>query len=453
MDSISLFTFFTDPILRAPTIGSMLVGLVAGIVGVVVFLRKQSLIGEALSHASYPGVILGVLFAGIFSIPQTNGLTLSLFILIGAFLSAFLALEIIHLLERKLKVPSDAALCFVLSSFFGIGMTMASEVQFSFSSLYRQIQAYLYGQAATMTDVHIIVYGVLASLVLLIIVLFYKELQVLLFDRQFAKSLGVQTVFIENLLSILIVLAVVIGIRSVGVVLMSAMLIAPAAAARQFTHRFSILLILSALFGSVSGYLGNVFSVMGTIYMQNRYSQFKFALPTGPMIVLVASFICLGALLFAPNTGVVFRWIRATCFRYRCIYENLLKTMWRFGANRAFTIDELASYQSSSFLYLYLMMWRLQQDGWVKKADNKGQYHLTSDGRYKAATIVRLHRLWEVYLADYLGVGIEKVHFSAEEIEHILTPELERELTLLLKDPKQDPHHQPIPSLESLNAI
>lgn len=445
----SPFSYFTDSVLKAPTIGCMLMCLAAGLVGAIVFLRKQSLLGEALSHAAYPGVILGVLAAGMLSFKESDSLQISIFILVGAFITGILGLWIIHLLETKLKVKSDSALCFVLSTFFGIGVTLASEVQFAYTSLYKQVQVYLYGQAATMTDIHIWIYGALASLISLVIFVFHKELQAITFDRSYAKSLGIQTRAIDALLFILIVLAVMIGIRSVGVVLMSAMLVAPAIAARQFTNHFSVLLVLSGLFGLVSGFLGNYFSVELTHQLQSYYPSARIALPTGPMIVLVASFICLIALLFAPQRGLLLRVIRVAYFRYTCICENLLKAMWRRGAKAESSFQELTRYQSSSQLYLSFAVWRMTYNGWIKKTGGD-YYRLTKDGEYRAAKIVRLHRLWEVYLADYLGVGSERVHRNAEEMEHIITPELERELTFLLKDPKQDPHFQPIPPRESL---
>src|SRR5262245_39161513 len=103
----SLVSFFTDPILRAPTLGCMLMCLAASLMGVIVFLRRQSLIGEALSHASYPGVILSVLAAGILSIQESQELQLSILALIGAFLTSLLGLWAIHSLERRMRVPSD----------------------------------------------------------------------------------------------------------------------------------------------------------------------------------------------------------------------------------------------------------------------------------------------------------------------------------------------------------
>lgn len=441
---VSPLQYFTDPILRAPTIGSMLMCLGASLVGVIVFLRKQSLIGESLSHAAYPGVIIGVIISGLLQLDDRQEIVIALLIMGGASITALVGLGCIQWLEKGLNVRSDSALCFILSAFFGFGLTLASQVQFSFSYLYRKAQVYLYGQAATMTDIHIWVYGVLALMIIFVIAVFYKEIQTIVFNRDYAKSLGMNVRMIDAIFFTLTVLAVVIGIRSVGVVLMSAMLICPAVAARQYTNKLSVMFILAGFFGLASGYLGNYFSVVTSNYFDNLYPRLRLALPTGPIIVLVASIICLLSLLIAPERGLLLRMVRIARFRYRCICENLLKAMWRFGAIQTVSFRQIAHYQSASRLYLHFVLWRLVSNGWIEKTA-KHSYKLTKEGEIWAANIVRLHRLWEVYLVDYLGIGSEKVHLNAEEMEHVLTPELESELTLLLKDPKRDPHQQPIP--------
>jgi len=438
----SPYLYFTDAVLRAPTIGCMLMCLASALVGVIVFLRKQSLLGESLSHAAYPGVIGGVIVAGLLNLHDENDSLISLLILGGAFVSALIGLIVIFYMQRKLKVSSDSALCFVLSAFFGIGLTLASEVQFSYSSLYRQVQAYLYGQAATMMDIHIAIYGGLSALIIFVIVLFYKEIQSIAFDRQYATSIGIRTHAIDCLIFLLIVLAVIIGIRSVGVVLMSAMLIAPAVAARQYTNKLHLMFLLSALFGTISGFLGNYLSGEITQLWSSDPQHGRLNIPTGPIIVIIASAICLLSLLFAPERGLLIRFIRIIHFRYRCIYENILKSIWR-QPKRDITFEEIAKYHTASAWYIRFILYRLIKYGWLKRTEIG--YQLTVDGSIWAARIVRLHRLWEVYLVDYLGVGAERVHRSAEEMEHIITPELEKQLTLLLKDPKHDPHDQPIP--------
>lgn len=441
------YLYFTDPILRAPTIGCMLMCLSAALVGVIAFLRKQSLVGEALSHASFPGVILGVLSAGTLFEETSSLFWLPPLTIAGAFLFAWLGLIGIHFLETRGKVRSDSALCFILSAFFGLGITLASHVQFVHSNLYIQALSYLYGQAATMIDIHVLIYGLLSIAVLAMIMIFYKELQILIFDKHYAKSLGIRVQMIRSLTVLLMALAIVIGIRSVGVVLMSAMLIAPAAAARQFTHRMSRMFILAGIFGLLSGYLGVLSSVELTNSFSERFPNERLAFPTGPMIVLVATLICLIALLFAPERGLVTRLIRRLYFRHTCTSENILKAMWRLNPKAEHSLSELMRFQNVSKLYLILIMRQLKRSGWIEIA-KRGGYKLTSDGFHRASHIVRLHRLWELYLADYLGIGAERVHRSAEEMEHIITPELERELTELLRDPKFDPHHQPIPPFE-----
>ncbi len=223
---------------------------------------------------------------------------------------------------------------------------------------------------------------------------------------------------------------------------MSAMLIAPAVAARQFTNRLSIMFILSAFFGMASGFFGNYFSVQLTHYFSVNFPSARIILPTGPMIVITASLICMTALLLSFERGLAVRVGRIAFFRYQCVCENLLKTIWRL--DKAVSLSELAKFQASSSFYLKFLLWRMRSNGLVS-ITGEGSYVLTQQGKFKAEKIVRLHRLWEVYLVNYLGARTERVHHNAEEMEHILTPELETELTLLLNDPKRDPHHQLIP--------
>lgn len=445
--SHSLTDYFTDAVLRAPTIGCMLMCMAAALVGVIVFLKKQSLLGESLSHAAYPGVIIGAIIAGTFDINEDQELPMALLIMGGALVTSLMGMWAIGFLQNRLKVRSDSALCFILAAFFGIGLTLASQVQFAYSSLYRQVQVYLYGQAATMTEVHIYIYGALAFTIVLAIVLFYKEIQGIAFDPEYIRSIGINKRLVDTTVFLLIVLAVVIGIRSVGVVLMSAMLIAPAAAARQYSNKLYRIFALAAFFGILSGFLGNYFSVEISDWLARKYPGERLGIPTGPMIVVVASVICLLSLMFAPKRGLLLRFARIMRFRYQCMCENLLKAIWRFGPHQNVSFNDIARHQSASFLYLKFILHSLVKQGWVKK--NNDSYCLTPEGVHWAARIVRLHRLWEVYLVDFLGVGAERVHRSAEEMEHIITPELESKLTLILNNPKYDPHHQPIPTLEN----
>lgn len=430
--------FFTDPVLRAPTLGSMLMGLIAGMVGVLVFLRKRSLLGESLSHATYPGVALAIVIGGIYSLENS----LSLLILFGAFVAALTGYFIIELLEKKCRLSSDSSLTAVLALFFGIGITVASFAQNFYAHLFRQIQAYLYGQVATMTDLHVIIYAALFFVAILFIVVFYKEILTLSFDRQFAYTAAIGK-FLETTIFIIIVLALVIGVRSVGIILMSAMLIAPAVAARQFTNRLGIMFVLAGFFGAVSSFLGVYFSVVLSQNMTEHYS-----LPTGPLIVMFSGSFALYALFFAPKRGLIMRYIRVIRFRILCTEENLIKGLWRLKQSGTDKVScrQIARHLGFSMLLVIFFTRRLRQKRLVEKS--QGYYSLTAAGNVQGAKIVRLHRLWEVYLVNFLGLKIERVHKSAEEMEHILTPELERKLVEMLDYPLQDPHDQPIPICE-----
>lgn len=435
----SVWQFFSDPVLQAPTIASMLMCLSSALVGVIVLMRKRSLLAEALSHATYPGVILALLLLSIFFPGQYE--LASLGVLVGGFISACIGLWFLEKMQKLTRVKDDGALCFILSSFFGVGVLFASYMQTTNVIYYKMAQMFLYGQVATMTQSHIWIYIGLTFTVITIILLCYRPIIFVLFDRDFSKVLNTPVRLIETLLFFLLVLAIIIGIRSVGVVLMSGMLIAPSVAARQWSDRLSRIFILSAVFGAISGFLGNYLS----FEMPKWFSNGNFSLPTGPMILLSAVFLALFSLLFSPKRGFLLRLWRIARFRWNCKEENLLKLLWKLQTEKGLPRKGIQAKSGLSYVHVIALLWYLKRQGWLQKTGLK--YNLTSDGVQRAARVVRLHRLWEAYLV-HLGQGLEKVHRSAEEMEHIISPEIESQLTDLLNDPKQDPHLQPIPARE-----
>jgi len=424
-----MWDYFTDPILRAPTIGCILLCVSASLMGVILFLQKRLLIGESVSHAAYPGAIAAI-FALAWIAPEWEEYAF-LAVLGGALISSWLGLRTIGFLERRGKVRNDAALCFTLALFFGAGVLLSSWLQTALPGWVGQAQTLLFGQAATLTDEHVFIYGAVVFACALFIALAFRPLQALLFDREFGISIGLPTRTIERALLWLLLFSIVLGIRSVGVILMSGMLIAPAVAARQFSNRLKTIFWLAALFGGCSGLLGSVLSVEIAIRFPELY------LPTGPMIVLVGSLFALFGLLCSPKRGILFRLARLASFRLRCLEENMLKGIWKKGVT---DVQELKRHYPP---ILGLVLLRLARQGWIIREGS--HLRLTHDGQARAAAIVRLHRLWELYLTEQLGVHVEQVHRSAEEIEHVLTPELEARLTHILSNPKRDPHQQPIP--------
>ena len=419
---MDLFYHFTDPILRAPTIGCILMCLAASLTGVVLLFQRKLLVSETISHAAYPGAIGGIFLLSVLGVEFERFSFIA--VLMGALISSWLGLQAIRWLERKWKIHSDAALCFVLAVFFGTGVLLASGLQQVQPMWAQQGHILLFGQAATLTDEHMILYGIMSLSCLAFIFFAFRPLQAILFDRAFAKSMGIRIRLIERIFFVLLLISIVAGIRSVGVILISGMLIAPAVAARQFSNQLKTVFCLAAIFGALSGWIGSILSA-------------KCSLPTGPVIILVgASFAVIG-LLGSPKRGVLFRLSRQAMFRLRCMEENVLKGLWKKQMDR----HELKRHYPS---LLFLVLPRLVRHGWIIKTA-EGDFILTGDGRKKSAAIVRLHRLWELYLTEQMGRDPQRVHTSAEEMEHVLTPEIEERLTKLLSHPQTDPHSQPIP--------
>jgi manganese/zinc/iron transport system permease protein len=418
-----IWSFFTDPVLQAPTIGCMLMGLSTALMGVVVVLERRALLGEALSHAAYPGVVVSALIGSVLPF-QGN---LEIFVIFIAFASSLLGLWLIERLEKALRITSDAALCFVLSSFLGVGVLLASHLQSRQPAWFKVVQNFFYGQAATMVDMHIVIYAAFAICVIILLTLFYRPIHAWLFDRSFFTSVGYSSKRVERLLSLLITLTVVIGIRSGGVVLIAGLLLAPAVAMRQWSHRLHWMFCGAGAIGAFSGFLGNVLST-GLISGKT--------LPTGPMILLCAIAWCLFSFLFSSKKGVFVRAFRTIRFLLRCHEENLLKLLWKKGGAQEVDLKQCR------FIARYWLLFKLKRKGWIE--GSKQQLLLTKSGELRARQIVRLHRLWETYLV-HLGHAQDRVHHSAEEMEHILTMEMSGELARLLDHPTEDPHKQPIP--------
>lgn len=287
---MDLFTdLFSDYTLRTVALGSALLGITSGALGGFALLRRQSLLGDAISHAALPGIALAFLLTGSKA---------PLILVLGAGLAGWLGAVLIAGLTRRTSITYDSALGILLSVFFGFGLVLLTFIQRMPQANQAGLDSFLFGQAAALVEHDVWVISSIGLVVLALMLLFWKQFKLISFDRDMAASLGLPVKGLEQLLTGLFVAAIVIGLQTVGVVLMSAMIIAPAAAARQWTDRLGLMIGLSALFGAVSGVGGAVTSSI----VPN--------LPTGPVIVLLVSLIVVLSLLFAPNRGLVFRKVR-----------------------------------------------------------------------------------------------------------------------------------------------
>ena len=286
MDLLALFDDYT---LRIVALGSAILGGVSGGLGSLAVLRKQSLLGDAISHAALPGIVLAFLLTGSRS---------TLVLVLGAAAAGWLGTLAVIGVVGSTRVKEDSALGLVLSVFFGLGLVLLTFAQRLPDASQAGLDRFLFGQAATLLARDVAVIAGLGGIATVLMMLGWKEIKLLTFDRAFGASLGVRMGRVDVLLTSILVLAIVIGLQTVGVVLMSAMVVAPGAAARQWTDRMGHMVGLAASFGAVGGISGAVLS--------STVPQ----LPTGPTIVLCLSAIVLVSLLFAPNRGVLWNLLR-----------------------------------------------------------------------------------------------------------------------------------------------
>ena len=277
---------FSDYTLRTVAIGTAILGIVSGALGSYAVLRKQSLVGDAISHAALPGICLAFLI--------TDSKT-PLVMIVGASLAGWLGILVVTAIVRNTRIKEDAALGIILAVFFGVGIVLLTLIQKMPNANQAGLDKFLFGQAAALLERDIKTMGVISIMVISLTFLFWKEFKLLCFDPTFGASLGFPMKILDILLMTLIVIAIVIGLQAVGVVLMSAMVVAPASAARQWTNRLAIMVCLAAFFGAIAGVTGAIIS------------STTAKIPTGPMIVVCASVIFLFSLAFAPNRGLIWQ--------------------------------------------------------------------------------------------------------------------------------------------------
>lgn len=281
--------FFGDYTLRLVALGSAVLGATSGALGSFAFLRRQSLLGDAVSHAALPGIALAFLLTGS---------KMPLVIMIGAALAGWTGTLVTRKIVARSRVPFDSALGMTLAVFFGFGLVLLTYMQKQPNTAQAGLDSYLFGQAASLLRQDVVTMAVLGAVAVLVLSVLWKEFKLLSFDPDFAASLGLPVRRLDGLLTLLLVVAIVIGLQTVGVVLMSAMIVAPAAAARQWSRRLGPMVIIAALIGTFSGVLGAVASSLVP------------RLPTGPTIVLVLSSVVVVSLFLAPRRGLVWRWLR-----------------------------------------------------------------------------------------------------------------------------------------------
>lgn len=400
--------------------GASLLGLSSGILGSFALLRRRSLMGDALAHAALPGVCIAYLLTG------TKHLGL---FLVGAAAAGLLATLAISAITRYSKIKEDSALGLVLTVFFGIGIMLLTVIQKLPGGNQSGLDKFLFGQAAALVGSDVQLMMAIAAGLCLAVFLLFKEFKLLAFDPGFGAGLGLPMGLLDLLLNLLILMAVVIGLQSVGVVLMAAMLITPAIAARYWTDRLGLMTVLAGLFGAASGALGTLLSQLGP------------RMPTGPLIVLAATLVFLVSMFFAPRRGLVARLIRFLRLKRRVARESALRAVYELaeGAGDPGAVISLDDLHRRRGITGAGALAALAREGALAPAaPGPGGSHaggmawrLTPAGLAEAHKLVREQRLWEVFLMHEGELGGQTaVDREGARVPATLRTELERLLRL-----------------------
>jgi manganese/zinc/iron transport system permease protein len=417
--------FLQDYNTQVVVLGTMLLGLAAGTVGCFTLLRRRALMGDALSHATLPGVGLAFLLAPLFGL---DGKSLPV-LLAGGTLSGLAGVAAILYVRNFTRLKEDAALGIVLSVFFGAGVSILTVAQSVPGGSAAGLESFIYGKTASMTASDAMLIGGAGLICVLIVIALFKELTLLCFDEGYAASRGYPVVILDLLIMALVVTITMIGLQAVGLVLMIALLVIPAAAARFWTQNLRTTTWISACIGGLGGLIGSGLSaVIGD-------------LPSGPAIVLVCSSLFFVSMLLGTSRGVIVRWLRRRQLNQNVDHQHLLRGLYELTEAQTsvaatdvqgVSFDLLLASNSWSAFRLNRAIERCRREGLVERQDNAA-LRLTSAGFQEASRLAHEHRLWEMYLITHADIAPARVDQSADAIEHVLEPELIVRLEELLR--------------------
>ena len=403
---------------RLVVICTLLLGCACGLIGGFLLLRKRSLMGDTLSHATLPGVCLAF-FVGVMLGGQGKSLPL---LLLGATTTGVLGCATVLFIRNHSRIKDDAAMGIVLSVFFGAGVALLTIVTKMPSGAAAGLESFIYGKTASMVLSDFRLLTAVTVCVLSLSALLFKEFRLLCFDEVYAAAQGWPVKRLDVLLLALVTLVTVAGLQAVGLILIIAFLITPAAAARFWTDRLDQMLLLSALIGGVSGWMGASLSAL----IPN--------LPAGALIVLVAAVFFLLSLLFGTKRGVLVRYLRQLKLKRSVGRQHLLRALYEILEADAGPTDDVLirsvpfrqvrGRRTWSDRQLRGSVRLAYQEALIDAVNDRDMITLTRAGLEAAAQVTRNHRLWELYLIEYADVATSRVDRDADAVEHVLGEKL-----------------------------
>lgn len=420
--STQLSDFFQIELAYRALATSIMVGMMCGMLGCFIVLRNMALIGDALSHAVLPGVVVAFVIFG----------NTVLGIFTGAVIAGLIAAISITWLQQNTRTKNDSAIGIVFTAMFAIGVMGISRISRSESGVHvPDLKDFLFGDVLSVsTEDAYLTFGILIYVVLSIVI-FYRYFFASTFQPVIAETMGISNKVMHYYLMLLLSVAVVASLTTVGVILVVAMLITPAATALLLTDRLHWAVFISGLVGILSTVTGFLLAVI-------------FDTTPGPAMTVTATLLYLLAALFSPKKGLVFRFFRKRKLQRKIELEDTLKQALKLNNRGVLSFPTLLGKLGFKRSRLRSHLLALQSEGFVKF--DKNNLELTSIGQKEATKLVRAHRLWETYLVQEMGLTEEQIHEDAEKFEHLLTDELLDEVDQKLGFPKTDPHGSPIPT-------
>ncbi len=422
-DVLEVLTFRHDYNTTIVVLATAILGVGAGTIGSFLLLRKRALIGDALSHATLPGVCLAFM---IMVALGGSGKQLPL-LLLGAAITGLLGVACVTFIRKHTRLHDDAALGIVLSVFFGLGVALLKLATQMPGGDSAGIESFIYGKPAAMlrSDLQLIA-GVTLLTVTLSIFLF-KEFTLLCFDDSYAATQGWPTGLLDAIMLGLVTLVTVVGLQAVGIILVIALLIIPPAAARFWTDHLPSMTLLAAIIGMISGWIGASLSALIE------------GLPAGAIIVVTASALFGVSMFLGTKRGVMLRAIEQLRLKHNMDRQHLLRALYELtehlprGSSAHVKRQDLLRMRSWSNLRLGQVLRSARHDELISP-DARGHWSLTEAGRVEATRMVRNHRLWEMYLITHADIAPSHVDRDADMIEHVLGPVMVAELEKLLAE-------------------
>jgi manganese/zinc/iron transport system permease protein len=406
--------------------------IACALVGCYLVLRRMSLMGDAIAHAVLPGLVIAFVFSGSMNIVP---------LFIGAAAVGLLTTFLTQTLHQYGRVPADASMGVVFTSLFALGVVLlkryATGVHFDVACVYEGSLS-----SAALDTLQITGWEVprqlqtvlpVALVNLAVVLLLWKELKISSFDPALATSMGISATVMHYLLMAIVAVTTVASFEAVGSILVIAMLIAPPATAQLLSDKLGRMVTLACLFAVLSAVLGYWLAVEWN------------AAPAGAIAVAAGGMYGI-AVLLAPQNGIVSKLIRNLQTALRILREDLLLMLYRLeeiDASKRLRPGEAVTAVGGGWLARWALA-MLRRRGRVEVRD--GSLHMTEDGRWRAARLVRGHRLWEAYLVKHLGLPLDHVHAPADRVEHYINEPLRENLQRHLADARQDPHGREIPS-------